>query len=134
MTDGAPRMDDGGPGADPTPVLDMEAMAGLEASVGADGLAELLALVPDTVATELGRLDAAFAADDLTGARRAAHSIKGFAGNLGLARLGAAAKALDATLRALPDGPGGDGPGGAASLHRAVRDAAMETLAALPLR
>lgn len=131
MTDGAPRLDQDGPGAEPAPVLDTETLDGLAASVGPDGVTALLELVPNTVSAELARMDAAFAAGDLAGARRAAHAIKGFSGNLGLARLAAAAKALDAALRATPDG---DGPGAVAGLDRAMRDAAAETLAALALR
>ncbi len=109
------------------PILDEGALAALAGSIGADGLAALLAMVPETLDTELARLDAALAAGDPAAARRAAHAVKGLAANLGLTRLREAALALDLCLR------GGDAAA-TEPPHRALRDAAAATAAALAER
>lgn len=82
------------------PLIDSRKILDLEATLGSGPLNDVLRLVPESARAELLRVDGALAAGDLEGARRAAHSLKGFAANLGLTRLSAAAAQLDLVLRA----------------------------------
>lgn len=70
------------------PLLDAVVIAQLRADLEADEVAEILAAFAADIHSRAGDLAAALAAGDADGARRAAHSLKGAALNLGRSRLG----------------------------------------------
>lgn len=111
------------------PLLDSDILSELEGALGRPALSDMMALVPRSVAEELARIDSALAAGDLAAAGRAAHTLKGFAGNMGLARLARGAARLDRHLREFPR----SAPY-AAALAEKLAETARETLEALAQR
>ncbi len=74
-----------------TPLLDHALLATLQQTIGANTLKDILAGLPDEGARCLAAVKAAISRGDLDAARRAAHSLKGMAGNFGATRLAALA-------------------------------------------
>jgi len=72
---------------DAAPLFDFTYLSGLRDSIGADMLRETLQCLPDAGASLLGEIKSAVLAGDLKAARRAAHALRGMAGNLGAGRL-----------------------------------------------
>ncbi|CAK0767979.1 two-component system, sensor histidine kinase [uncultured Gammaproteobacteria bacterium] len=69
------------------PLFDPVKLAHMERSLGEEGMAEMLAMLPDTLHAELAALKRSAVAADLVALRRAAHSVKGVAANFALTRL-----------------------------------------------
>ncbi len=81
--------------SDGTPIIDDAKLARLRSAIGGDELRALLDALPDEAARCLGALRETVARDDLDATRRIAHTMKGLAGNFGLARLEQAAAKLE---------------------------------------
>ena len=81
--------------AETEPVFDDTTLVDLRGCLEDDELRAALAAIPLEAGTCLNQIKAAIAAGDLDTARRAAHMLKGMAGNLGAVRLAAAARRLE---------------------------------------
>lgn len=111
------------------PLLDSAVLAQLEGLLGRAVLDDMLTLVPRSIAEELARIDQALARGDGPAVQRAAHTLKGLGGNLGLGRLARSAARLDRHLKEFP----GTAPQ-ARHLSDRLSEAAHETLDALAQR
>jgi PAS domain S-box-containing protein len=78
------------------PLLDAEVLDALRNAIGNERLAALLAALPAAASRELNRIAAAQADGNAGGVERAAHDLKGLAGNFGARRLAEVAAALQA--------------------------------------
>ena len=87
--------------ADDTPILDQEILAELEA-FGHDFVVELVNTFETQSATLLDQVTAGIAAGDSDAVHRAAHTLKGSAASVGLARSAAWAESLDDVTRTVP--------------------------------
>ncbi len=121
----APVATEGGAGAEPgLPGIDMQ--RGLKLLGGNRELyLKLLKSFAEGHQGDLGRLEAALAADERPDALRIAHTLKGSAGNLGAMALSQAAGSLERALNA------GDGQEDALSAFREAFTLAMSSLASL---
>lgn len=88
------------------PVFDSEQLDLLRDALGPDELAAMLAALPESAAESLGVIQSAVAAEDLDGARKAAHVLKGFSSSFGAARLSSVAREIElemATISAVAE-------------------------------
>jgi signal transduction histidine kinase/CheY-like chemotaxis protein/HPt (histidine-containing phosphotransfer) domain-containing protein len=92
-TGGAPA--DGVEEAPVVPLFDADKLAQLRESFGEEDFRIALSCMPDEGAKCLNLIKAAIAAGDLDAARKAAHSLKGMAGNFGATRLAAISRRLE---------------------------------------
>jgi HPt (histidine-containing phosphotransfer) domain-containing protein len=83
------------------PLFDTTRLAELRESFGENDFRNALACIPGEGAKCLDEIKAAVAARDLNAARRAAHSLKGMAGNFGAARLAAISRGIELELPAI---------------------------------
>jgi len=114
-----------GDGADGD-LLDRDKLAELYEALGAESLAMMLDMVDSSVQAEMAAIRVALAHGDRQAAHRACHTLKGFAGNLGLQRLSRVAAELDQHLRYGAADPQRD-----AALYRRLDQAAAETVRAI---
>jgi TMAO reductase system sensor TorS len=77
------------------PLFDADKLAELRESFGEEDFRIALSCIPDEGAKCLNLMKAAIAAGDLDAARKAAHSLKGMAGNFGATRLAAISRRLE---------------------------------------
>jgi HPt (histidine-containing phosphotransfer) domain-containing protein len=80
------------------PLLDQGKLDALTVAMGAELLTQMLNLLPDSVAAELGRIEQGIADGDRDAVRLAVAGLREFAEHLGLVQLSAAAGALDLGL------------------------------------
>jgi HPt (histidine-containing phosphotransfer) domain-containing protein len=76
-------------------LFDAAKLADLRESFGDEDLRVALSCIPDEGARCLNQMKAAIGAGDLDAARRAAHSLKGMAGNFGATRLAAISRRIE---------------------------------------
>jgi histidine phosphotransfer protein HptB len=76
-------------------LFDTAKLAELRESFGKEDLRVALSCIPDEGAKCLNEMKAAIGAGDLDAARRAAHSLKGMAGNFGATRLAAISRRIE---------------------------------------
>jgi HPt (histidine-containing phosphotransfer) domain-containing protein len=84
----------------PLDSLVLDRLRQLSVDGGPDVLAEVLRIFREDVPARLSRLEAACAAGDLAALERAAHSIKGSAGNIGARHLQSLCRDAEAAARA----------------------------------
>jgi CheY-like chemotaxis protein/HPt (histidine-containing phosphotransfer) domain-containing protein len=77
------------------PLFDTAKLAQLRDSFGEEDLRVALSCVPDEGAKCLNQIKAAISAGDLDAARKAAHSLKGMAGNFGAVRLASISRRIE---------------------------------------
>jgi HPt (histidine-containing phosphotransfer) domain-containing protein len=77
------------------PLFDVDKLAELRESFGEEDFRIALSCMPDEGAKCLNLIKAAIATGDLDAARKAAHSLKGMAGNFGATRLAAISRRLE---------------------------------------
>jgi HPt (histidine-containing phosphotransfer) domain-containing protein len=106
------------------PILDLDLLSALETTISSAKLRSLLSLYLTDMELQLAHIAEHVARDDLEQVSRAAHSIVGTAGNLGVVRTSAVARRLETACgNAHPE-----------QLHRlidALNDASKESCAAL---
>jgi len=105
------------------PLLDAAIQADLNEELGPEGLDSLMASFQDTLSEQLSGIRASLGEHDTEGAVAAVHSLRGAAGNLGIARLARRLADLEAALKA--------GAEDSEHLLAAVVSAASETTAAI---
>ena len=102
-------MADAGEGARPRdiakdsviPLFDDAKLAELRKTFGETDFLVALGCIPGEGAKCLNQIKAAIGAGDLNGARRAAHSLKGMAGNFGATRLAAISRRIELEATAI---------------------------------
>jgi HPt (histidine-containing phosphotransfer) domain-containing protein len=77
------------------PLFDTAKLAQLRESFGEEDLRVALSCIPDEGAKCLNQIKAAISAGDLDAARKAAHSLKGMAGNFGAVRLASISRRIE---------------------------------------
>jgi signal transduction histidine kinase/CheY-like chemotaxis protein/HPt (histidine-containing phosphotransfer) domain-containing protein len=77
------------------PVFDAGRLAALREVFGAEEFRLALSHIPDEAANCLSQMNAAVSAGDLDAVRKAAHSLKGMAGNFGATRLAAISRSIE---------------------------------------
>ena len=77
------------------PLFDTAKLAELREAFGEIDLRTALACIPDEAVKCLNQIKAAVVAGDLAAVRRAAHSLKGMAGNFGASRLAAISRHIE---------------------------------------
>ena len=92
MTVSIPLLETAGP-----PILDHDFLAELMDAIGEDGTDEVLRMFQEDAPERMAAIAAALSAGSVPGIRREAHALAGAARNVGLARLGDAAYALQLT-------------------------------------
>ena len=102
------------------PLLDAEARADLTDTLGEDVFLSLMRTFQQSLPTRMREIEQALADGDVQAGAKAAHSLRGAAGNLGLARM--------AHLLARLEGGLNKGEGGMDSIFSALVEAAMDTM------
>jgi HPt (histidine-containing phosphotransfer) domain-containing protein len=85
------------------PLIDQRVMGDWCNDMDREDVLAILARVPDEGARSLADFKKAIAASDLAYARRTAHRLKGMANNLGAARLGRMARAIELGCQSIDD-------------------------------
>lgn len=80
-------------------LIDDQAIDGLRDMLSEDKLRHILGRVPPEAGAQLNAIKTAIAGGDLDTARRAAHKLKGMAGNIGARRLADAARRVELEFR-----------------------------------
>jgi HPt (histidine-containing phosphotransfer) domain-containing protein len=85
------------------PLLEQRVMADWCTDMDREDVLAILARVPEEGARSMDDFKKAIAAADLASARRTAHRLKGMANNLGAARLGRMARAIELGCQSIDD-------------------------------
>jgi len=104
-------------------LLDRHHLAQLESALGRTAVLEMLRMVPPSITQEMTAIATALERGDADAVRRASHTLKGFAGNMGLSRLAAAAAELQRIAQA--------GDAAMASCARTLAETADRTVGAI---
>jgi HPt (histidine-containing phosphotransfer) domain-containing protein len=104
------------------PLIDLRVMNDWCADLASDDVLAILARVPDECRKCVGEIEKAMVEGSLTAVKRAAHRLKGMAGNLGAARLAQIARCIEL---------GGDTIEDIAKEVGKLQETLAETLAAL---
>ncbi|MGE5515753.1 MAG: response regulator [Bacteroidota bacterium] len=102
------------------PLLDAEARADLAATLGEDVFQTLMRTFQQSLPVRMREIEQALADGDVQAAIKAAHSLRGAAGNLGLARLSHLLERLESGLKT--------GEAGMDAIFAAMVEAAMDTV------
>ena len=105
------------------PLLDAEARADLADTLGEDVFASLMRTFQQSLPTRMREIEQALAEGDVQAGIKAAHSLRGAASNLGLARLAHLLDRLESGLK--------KGEGGMDEVFAAMVEAAMDTVEAI---
>ncbi len=105
------------------PLLDAEARADLADTLGADVFASLMRTFRQSLPTRMREIEQALADGDVQAGVKAAHSLRGAASNLGLARLAHLLDRLESGLKKNEDGMD--------AVFAAMVEAAMDTIEAI---
>ena len=85
------------------PLLDEGAMSDWCSDIDKDDVLAILARVPDECRRNIAEIERAIAEGSLEASKRAAHRLKGMAGNLGAVRLAQTARDIELTSENLDD-------------------------------
>ena len=85
------------------PLLDEGAMSDWCSDIDRDDVLAILARVPDECRRNIAEIERALAEGSLEASKRAAHRLKGMAGNLGAVRLAQTARDIELTSQSLDD-------------------------------
>ena len=108
------------------PLLDERAMSDWCTDIDKDDVLAILASVPDECRRNIAEIERAIAEGSLAASKRAAHRLKGMAGNLGAARLAQSARDIELKSESIDDVAGRMASlqetltGTLAALHRAA--------------
>ena len=105
------------------PLLDIEARADLADTLGDDVFASLMRSFQQSLPIRMREIEQGLAAGDIQAAVKAAHSLRGAASNLGLARLAHLLDRLESGLK--------KGQDGMDAVFAAMVEAAMDTMHAI---
>lgn len=107
---------------DPVPLLDERAMSDWCSDIDKDDVMAILASVPDECRRNIAEIERAIAEGSLAASKRAAHRLKGMAGNLGAVRLAQTARDIELKSESIDD---------VASRMASLQETLTGTLAAL---
>ena len=85
------------------PLLDERAMSDWCSDIDKDDVLAILASVPDECRRNIAEIEQAIAEGSLAASKRAAHRLKGMAGNLGAARLAQTARDIELKSDSIDD-------------------------------
>ncbi len=85
------------------PIFDSERLTSLRDAIEVDDFHDLIAAIPDASSLQLRAIQDALAVGDLDGARRAAHDLKGMAGNLAAERIAMIAHQIEIDVQTIED-------------------------------
>ena len=85
------------------PFLDERAMSDWCTDIDKDDVLAILASVPDECRRNIAEIERAIAEGSLAASKRAAHRLKGMAGNLGAARLAQSARDIELKSESIDD-------------------------------
>lgn len=88
---------------DLVPLLDERAMSDWCTDIDKDDVLAILASVPDECRRNIAEIERAVAEGSLAASKRAAHRLKGMAGNLGAARLAQSARDIELKSDSIED-------------------------------
>jgi len=88
---------------DLVPLLDERAMSDWCTDIDKDDVLAILASVPDECRRNIAEIERAIAEGSLAASKRAAHRLKGMAGNLGAARLAQSARDIELKSDSIED-------------------------------
>lgn len=88
---------------DLVPLLDERAMSDWCTDIDKDDVLAILASVPDECRRSIAEIERAIAEGSLAASKRAAHRLKGMAGNLGAARLAQSARDIELKSDSIED-------------------------------
>lgn len=88
---------------DLVPLLDERAMSDWCTDIDKDDVLAILASVPDECRRNIAEIERAIAEGSLAASKRAAHRLKGMAGNLGAARLAQSARDIELKSESIDD-------------------------------
>lgn len=88
---------------DLVPLLDERAMSDWCTDIDKDDVLAILASVPDECRRNIAEIERAIAEGSLAASKRAAHRLKGMAGNLGAARLAQSAREIELKSDSIED-------------------------------